>query len=166
MLGDGYQPEMQEIHERNAARLETIVGDHGWPGKSLVGEDGAEAAWLILQHAISRPDLMRAYLPLLEKAANDGEIPRANVAYLTDRICFFEGRLQMYGTHYDLDDEGRRTAYALEDASLVNERRAAVGLPLLQAEVRAPSSSAALPEVVKQERMERDEWARSVGWRD
>jgi hypothetical protein len=27
------------------------VTEHGWPGRSLVGEDGAEHAWCLVQHA-------------------------------------------------------------------------------------------------------------------
>ena len=166
LLGDGYRPEMQHVHERNADRLEATVNNHGWPGKSLAGEDGAEAAWLVLQHAISRPDLMRQYLPLLEKAANEREIPRRHVAYLTDRIRFFEGCPQIYGTHYALDDQGRRTVYALEDANSVNERRVAAGLDPLTEAVRAITSSVTPHETVLQERTALDEWARSVGWRE
>jgi hypothetical protein len=40
-----------QVVRRNTARLKAVVVDHGWPGRSLVGEDGAHAAWLILQHA-------------------------------------------------------------------------------------------------------------------
>ncbi len=34
----------------HTARLQEIVAEHGWPGRSLAGEDGADAAWLVLQH--------------------------------------------------------------------------------------------------------------------
>jgi hypothetical protein len=43
-VGDGYHPR-KEVHDRNAVRLTEIIADHGWPGRSLVGEDGANAAW-------------------------------------------------------------------------------------------------------------------------
>ena len=58
-LFDGYHPTMQAIHDKNAVRLTEIIEQHGWPGRGLVGEDGARAAWLILQHAIGHPDLQR-----------------------------------------------------------------------------------------------------------
>jgi hypothetical protein len=53
-LFDGYHPRMADVHSRNADELERSIEKHGWPGHSLVGIDGAEAAWLILQHAIAR----------------------------------------------------------------------------------------------------------------
>ena len=55
----GYHPRMAEVHRRNAARLDAVIEEHGWPGRSLVGEDGAEAACLILHHAIGDPPLQR-----------------------------------------------------------------------------------------------------------
>ena len=39
-LFDGYNVEMEAVHVRNATRLKQIIALHGWPGRSLVGEDG------------------------------------------------------------------------------------------------------------------------------
>jgi hypothetical protein len=38
-LFDGYNPRMKAIHDKNAARLTKIIGQFGWPGRGLVGED-------------------------------------------------------------------------------------------------------------------------------
>jgi hypothetical protein len=80
-LGKGYHAAIRELHDRNAARLSEIIEEHGWPGRSLVGEDGAYAAWFILQHAIAQAVLQRRGLPLLQEAARRGEIPTRQVAY-------------------------------------------------------------------------------------
>jgi hypothetical protein len=99
-LFDGYHPRMAEVHRRNAARLTEILDLHGWPGRDLVGADGAAAAWLVLQHAIGDPPLMRRGLELLWRLA-PGEIGPARLAMLEDRVRAFEGRPQRYGTQYD-----------------------------------------------------------------
>ena len=39
-LFEGYAPKMAEVHRRHAQELETMIEQYGWPGKSLVGEDG------------------------------------------------------------------------------------------------------------------------------
>lgn len=167
LLGEGYEPRMEAVHTRNAVRLEAIVDQHGWPGRSLVEDDGAEAAWRILQHAIGRPDLLRRYLPLLQQAAANGEIPDWHPAYLLDRICFFEGKPQVYGTQYDWDDEGFSTLWPVEQPEKVNEKRKKVGLPpLAEQGARSRLQRPFSREQVKARRDAMEAWARSVGWRD
>src|SRR5437016_8853490 len=39
-LFGGYHPKMEKVHQKNAARLQHIVNEYGWPGQSLLGEDG------------------------------------------------------------------------------------------------------------------------------
>jgi hypothetical protein len=36
-------------------RLVQILDSYGWPGRSLVGEDGAAAAWTLALHTMPRP---------------------------------------------------------------------------------------------------------------
>ncbi|MET0105690.1 MAG: DUF6624 domain-containing protein [Sedimenticola sp.] len=47
-----YHPLMKSVHEENNKRIKEIIKKSGWPLESEVGEDGAEAAWLIVQHAV------------------------------------------------------------------------------------------------------------------
>ena len=35
----------------NTRRMKQIIGRYGWPGQSMVGARGCEAAWLLIQHA-------------------------------------------------------------------------------------------------------------------
>jgi hypothetical protein len=166
VLGDGYEPRMEKVHRHNAARLEAIVNEHGWPGRTQAGDDGAEAAWRTLQHAIGRPDLIRLYLPLLQQAAAAGEIPDWQPAYLLDRIRFFEGKPQVYGTQYDWDEEGFTKLWPVEDPEHVNEKRKSVGLPpLAQAGARARLQKPVPREKLRARREAMEAWARSVGWR-
>lgn len=165
-LGDGYHPRMEAVHRRNAARLREIIADHGWPGRSLVDEDGAHAAWLILQHSIGEPDLQRGIAPVLEAAVQAGDAPAWQLAYLTDRIAVLEGRPQRYGSQLDDGDDGYLTIATLEDPAKVDEWRREVGLPpiaerLPPREKQRPTD----PEQVRRNRRAMEEWARAVGWR-
>lgn len=166
----GYEPRMARVHERNARRLRRIIGSVGWPGTDLVGPDGAEAAWLIVQHAIAEPDLLRRALPLLQTAAREGRASPRDAALLEDRIRFLEGRPQRYGTHFDWDAEGNLSPGAVEDPHGLDDRRRAVGLPPLAEQVEKARSSAASegdgpPADYEAYAKARDEWAASVGWR-
>jgi len=170
-LFEGYHPRMLEVHQRNGKRLEEVIDEYGWPGKSLVGQDGAEAAWLILQHDISNPALQRRCLALLEAAARAGEIPLWQPAYLLDRIRSNEGKPQVYGIQFDWDEHGEMSPLPIADIEQVDERRAVVGLGPLEEEVRkrravVAQSNEKPPTDWRVRQRAIEEWARSVGWRN
>ena len=169
-LYEGYHPRMCELHERNAARLQAVLQQHGWPGRSLVGEEAAEAAWLILQHAIGNPSLQRRGLALLEAAAAIGDVPMIHVAMLDDRIRSNEGRGQRYGTQLDWDEDGLLSPLPIDDAANVDERRSEIGLPPLAQEVRrkrqlAAESGERPPQDWNARQSEKERWLCSTGWR-
>jgi hypothetical protein len=111
----------------NLPWLRQVIADVGWPGKSLVGEDGAQAAWLLVQHADKDPAFQRRCLELLAAAAERGEATVVQQAYLTDRVLLHEGKPQEYGTQAIARD-GRFQPKNLRDPDHVDERRASVGL--------------------------------------
>src|SRR6185436_3940987 len=88
----------RQIHERNDARIKQIVAEHGWPGRTLVGADGAHAAWLLVQHADTDRPFQRRCLDLMQGAFEAGEVAGQDLAYLTDRVLLAAGQPQMYGT--------------------------------------------------------------------
>ena len=169
----GYHPRVEALHQRHATRLAALIDAHGWPGRSRVGEEGARAAWLILQHAIRNPPLMRRGLTLLQGGASKGEVSPLDVAMLEDRIRTFEGRPQRYGTQFDWDEHGRLSPLRLEDPAGVDARRRAIGLGSLAKDLwrrRWAVARGRWPErppahwAVRQREMET--WLRQVGWRD
>jgi hypothetical protein len=165
----GYAPPMEEVHSRNADLLAEIVEEHGWPGKRLVGEDGCEAAWLVAQHAISRPAHQRSFLAALTTAVQRKDAPPRHLAYLEDRIRFNERRPQVYGAILDWGPDGELTAGPVEDPETLDARRAAVGLPPLADALAAATSEARQagegpPADVAGRDREIDLWAKRVGW--
>ncbi|HSK74206.1 MAG TPA: DUF6624 domain-containing protein [Pyrinomonadaceae bacterium] len=166
-LFDGYAPRMEQTHLKNAAELERMLEENGgWLGKSLVGEDSAEAAWLIVQHAISLPEFQRKCLKLIEEAVENGEAEAWQAAFLDDRICFFEGRPQRYGTQSDWNEEGKMQVWTLENEERVNEYRAEVGLKPLESLVwENEETRENKPANFHKRREEYLAWAKKVGWR-
>lgn len=116
-----------EVDAENTARMKEIVATYGWPGWSLVSDDGARAAWLLVQHADEDVPFQKQCLGLLESAVTAGEASAQDLAYLTDRVRLHEGRPQVYGTQSTWV-YGKPTLAEIEDPAQVNERRAAVGL--------------------------------------
>lgn len=169
-LFDGYHPEMEAVHAENAALLERAFNALGWPGRGKLGDDGAAAAFIILQHAISRPDLQRRGLELMLEAIPLGEANPIDAAYLSDRIAVFEGREQSFGTQFDWNPSGQLAPAPIRDAANVEERRASVGLPPLvdsitEMRARAAAEGELPPSDIERRRAAFEAWARRVGWR-
>jgi hypothetical protein len=162
-LFEGYHPVMEEVHRQNAAALRAIIRKHGWPGIDLVGKEGAEAAWRIAQHSIGEPQFMREALRLVKAASEKGQAPLYQVAYLEDRIRMFEGKLQLYGTSFDWNEEGELAPFPdIEKPEQVDTRRAEMGLPPLRA--RQKSERESPPKDLHKRREQMKAWAKSVGW--
>jgi hypothetical protein len=167
-LFGGYHPRMAAVHAANAQVLESALAE-GWPGFSRVGEDGAEAAWLIAQHAIGLPAFQRHCLALLAAAVAQGDVPATHLAYLTDRVSTLEGCRQVYGTQFDWDEEGQMSPLAIDDEAHVDARRAAAGLPPLAETIARQRSDAAhsgehAPEDRARHAREFEAWRRKAGW--
>jgi hypothetical protein len=120
---------MQRIDTENTRRMAEIVDRYGWPKYALVGKDGANAAWLLVQHADLSPEFQRKCLDLMTRAPRD-QINLGDLAYLTDRVLLAEGKKQVYGTQVTLVN-GKCKPRPLEDEANVDQRRKEVGLPPL-----------------------------------
>jgi hypothetical protein len=118
---------VREADGENLPWLKGVVAGHGWPGASLVGTDGAHAAWLLAQHADADPGFQRQCLDLLTAAVEAGEATKSQLAYLTDRVLLAEGEPQVFGTQVTRKD-GQMVPLDLRDPNGLDERRAAAGL--------------------------------------
>jgi len=120
--------EKQEaVDEKNIKRVEEIISEHGYPGKSIVGSQAMDATFLIIQHA----DLsyQEKYLPLLQEAADKGEMRKSALALLIDRINMRNDKPQIYGSQLRPDPfSGELWFHEIEDEANVDKRRAEMGL--------------------------------------
>ncbi|MEV7508320.1 DUF6624 domain-containing protein [Streptomyces sp. NPDC091201] len=127
LLRTGEAGDLFQVDAENSAWLKAVVAEHGWPGITLVGEQGADDAWLIVQHADREPAFQRDVLALLEAAVDDGDASPRHLAYLTDRVLVNSGKPQLYGTQYAGEGENLRPQ-PVRDADHLDQRRAAMGL--------------------------------------
>jgi hypothetical protein len=109
------QRQLLELLGRLRRRLVEILDSYGWPGKSLVGEDGAAAAWTLALHTMPDPDVLGRCLTLLRDAAAAGEAEPWQVASLVDRVSLVERNVQVYGTTICRQADGSFGLPLLED---------------------------------------------------
>jgi hypothetical protein len=156
---------LEELHRAHASRLRQIIAVFGWPGFTLVGEKGAQAAWRIALHSISEPAFMRQCRDLIDIASHNGDVPRWQFAIIDDRIHVYEGKPQRYGTQLRNGPNGLEP-HPLENDARVNSMRMHAGLPPL-AQTLA-KARAAQPPLSAEEQVKRDsaelEFRRSAGW--
>ncbi|MGI9597160.1 MAG: DUF6624 domain-containing protein [Acidimicrobiales bacterium] len=170
-LFQGYNAEMRAVHRRNGDRLAVILADVGcWPGYRLVGEGGSEAAFLIAQHDIANPTLIRRCRDLYAVAVDRADADPVRLAHLEDRIRYLEGRPQRYGTHIGWNDEGELGPWPpVDEPERIDERREELGLQPLAAAMAAAAadrpSRRPVDEVLDEHR-QADDFAREAGWRD
>ena len=126
--------QMADVDADNTRFLKKIVAERGWPGRSLVGRDAADAAFLILQHSPDTAFQAKA-LPLIEKAFASGEAEGQQVALLTDRVAVQRGQPQTFGTQASVVN-GRFKLDPIADSANVDARRAKLGMPPVAAYMR------------------------------
>ncbi len=167
LLTEDYHAEMEKIHIDNARKLKHIIKEIGFPTVQKVGQEAYDAAWLIIQHAISLPVFMKSCLTLMKKEKKD--INPIHIAYLEDRIHFFEHKPQLYGTQFDWDENGVLNPAPFDDLDKVNERRKKLHLNTLEQQTSHLRNEAKIekenpPSDWEQKQLQFEIWRKQVGW--
>ncbi len=141
--------EYKKIDSLNLERLEKIIAEYGWPTKKQIGANGARTLFLVLQHADISTH--KRYLPIVHKAAQNGDIKKEYVAYLEDRIAVADGKKQIYGSQIHRDSNSKRHyVHPIEDPEHVDERRAKYGMSPMSEYVRPYNIEWNVQEHIKQ----------------
>lgn len=115
----------------NLHKVEKIISQYGYPGKTLVGEPTNKAVWYVIQHS----NKIGEYLPLIKEAEKKKEIPFTWVAMMEDRYLMGENKEQIYGTQgageLSKDKDGKQQfvnfIWPIKDPGNVNKRRKEAG---------------------------------------
>ena len=125
---EGWNEEISEqmiaIDSANTADLQALIAQYGFPSWKLVGQKGAENAWLIAQHSFF---YLPEYLKRYRQAVLENDAERRFLAYMEDRYLMMQGRPQIYGTQMAGmgDDMGYHPIMDMEN---LDRRRAAMGI--------------------------------------
>ena len=119
-----------EIDHGNTKWLKEIVDTYGWPSRSMVGDDGAHCAWLLVQHADKDREFQKKCLEMMKDLAPRSEVSKSDLAYLTDRILVAENKKQLYGTQFE-NVNGKMQPVPIEDEENLEKRRKDANLPTM-----------------------------------
>jgi len=114
---------VEATDKKSTAAMKAAIAQYGWPGKSVVGRDGAHGAWLLIQHADQDRALQRRVLARMKPLIEKGEVDAADYAFLYDRIAVAETGKQLYGTQFNGAEP-----FPIEDEAHIDERRQAMGM--------------------------------------
>lgn len=135
-----------EVVQRNTAQLRQIVTRHGCPGRSRVGEDGADAAWLVLQHASSGVSTLgtpanlafcRSCVPLLETAVSGGKAHPRHLEATVDSLRRADRLPPVFAVlALDYQIVNDEPVFAMPvNVATIDEQRARIGLPPLSSDL-------------------------------
>ncbi len=120
-----YNKKLEIIHLENANYLEQLIDQYGYPDN----EDLKNTIFTIVQHAISKPNFMIKIKNILQENKKHNLL----LAYLDDRINFYQRKPQKYGTQYDYNIEGVMSIWTLLDTiEETNKRRISLGLSTVE----------------------------------
>lgn len=118
---------LKQADSSNLVFVEQLIAKHGWITPQQAGFMGAQAVFLVIQHADLKAQ--KKYFPLIKQAEKDGNILSSNVAILEDRIAVREGKPQPYGSQGYYDAEKKKTyVYPLKDLKNLDSLRKSMGL--------------------------------------
>lgn len=71
---EGEERVLSAVDAAHTARLKAIVAAHGWPTVAQVGQDGADAAWLVAQYADKDPPFQRSVADAMQPLVARGQV--------------------------------------------------------------------------------------------
>ena len=123
---------ISKIDAENIIKVEKIISEFGYPGKSLVGEPENTTVFYVIQHS----DKIQKYYSLIEDAGKKGELPFKYVGMMLDRKLTNEQKPQVYGTQLAFrivtnQKTGKQENFTyvlpIDDPQNVNKRRKEAG---------------------------------------
>ncbi len=118
----------KKIDLANTQSLKRIIKTHGFPTRSLVGEEAFHGVWLLVQHADHDIVFQKYVLELLIALADQNEADKPDVAFLTDRVLVNSGEAQIFGTQFFINSHGEFKPRPIANSSELDVRRSAYGL--------------------------------------
>lgn len=94
----------QKVDSINQVLTGRIFEEYGWPTPEMVGFDLSQAIWYPLQHG--SVSFQKKYVSLARRTYQKGNLLPSQYAGLVDRLAVNQGKKQLYGTQFEVDENG------------------------------------------------------------
>ncbi len=121
----------QDIASDNFKKMDSLIGQYGWPTYSMVGKLSADAPLLIINHHES-DEVRKKYLNKIKNACMTKEGSCIEYAKIQDRILVNSNQLQIYGMQFRYNDKRVLEPFPTENPEFVDQRRLKIGLEPLK----------------------------------
>lgn len=115
------------VDQHNLLRVRQILHQDGVPTAAMVGYNGMQAFWLLLQHVPDERGLRARWLTVVLARAKSGDLSVNDAALMIDRTLVSSGKPQRYGSQAFFQDGAMRVRPS-EAPGQLEQRRAALGL--------------------------------------
>ncbi|WP_231460395.1 DUF6624 domain-containing protein [Pedobacter sp. Leaf132] len=123
---------LAETDSINLQLAKEIINKYGFPGYSLVGSEGSNKFWSIIQHCDDDLAFQKKVLLLMDNEVKRKNASASNNAMLRDRVLVSEGKKQIYGTQVRYNAALKKSQpFPIENPDQVDSRRKSVGLSTL-----------------------------------
>lgn len=112
------QAKQDRLDAKVQEKLTLILEKYGYPGKELVGEPFMNYACLLIEHG-GKLDYQEKYLPMVVEAYHKGQVDKAFLTMLIDRVQWKKTGKQIYGSHMGVP---------FESAKVISEVKSKYGL--------------------------------------
>ncbi|MBC7555011.1 MAG: hypothetical protein H7257_13665 [Taibaiella sp.] len=112
---DSVRKKWSAIDSFNLNVIKSIIIKYGWPGYSILGWEGDNNLWALVQHADKDVIFQKEVLELIGKSLLVNNTNRRNYAYLLDRVCMNINGTQLFGTQVRYADSTRFELFPLQD---------------------------------------------------
>jgi len=120
--------EILAMDAANTQFMRSVIESCRWPKASEVGEDGAQAAWLLVQHADQSPDFQVEAARKMRVAVASGEASAFRLGILVDRNRRLTHLPQVYGHQFEKSSDGVIRFFDIASPHHLDARRKEIGL--------------------------------------
>ena len=111
-------------------RIKELYNAYGYLGEKKVGEEAAQAFWLVIQHADNNVDFQQKMLKAMHEEIMYGSQDHYNYAMLEDRINVKLGKPQRFGSQLTYNERGQAIPkIGLQDSVNIDKLRSEYTLP-------------------------------------